>query len=71
MTALAEPMRLLLLTESRQWTVRLRAQLDAPGCAHGLVTAPSWAAASNLFDGARQGLLLCTPDFLPEPGRAG
>lgn len=61
-------MRLLLLTDSAQWTARLRTQLSALGCGHELISAPSWAAASHLFDGSSQALLLCTPDLLPEPG---
>ena len=68
MAALSHPLRLLLLTGSASWTARLREQLIALGDEHGLITAPSWAAASGLFEGAGQGLLLCTPEQLPAMG---
>ncbi|MEX6500838.1 putative bifunctional diguanylate cyclase/phosphodiesterase [Pseudomonas zhanjiangensis] len=68
MAAPVEPIRLLLLTESRSWALRLRDPLDALGCGHSLISVPSWEAASSLFDEPGQCLLLCTPDRLPEPG---
>ena len=68
MAAPVQSLRLLLLTESAPWIVRLREQLCALGVAHGLITAPSWAAASGLFEGAGHALLLCTPAQLPAAG---
>ncbi|NQD91352.1 bifunctional diguanylate cyclase/phosphodiesterase [Pseudomonas sp. CrR25] len=61
-------MRLLLLTESAEWAARLRAQLSVLSATHALITAPSWAAASSLFDESAHALLLCTPDYLPTAG---
>ncbi|WP_178082572.1 bifunctional diguanylate cyclase/phosphodiesterase [Pseudomonas sp. AOB-7] len=60
-----EPMRLLLLTASGEWSARLRRTIDALGTVPGLITAPSWAAASNLFEDGGQGLVFCTPDCRP------
>ena len=58
-------MRLLLLTASGEWSARLRRAIDALGTVPGLITAPSWAAASNLFEDGGQGLVFCTPDCRP------
>ncbi|WP_439860503.1 putative bifunctional diguanylate cyclase/phosphodiesterase [Pseudomonas sp. MBLB4136] len=68
MAASAQPLRLLLLTDSAPWTARLRAQLIALGAEQGLITAPTWAAARGLFEGSGQALLLCTPEHLPTAG---
>ncbi|MDU9411199.1 bifunctional diguanylate cyclase/phosphodiesterase [Pseudomonas sp. zfem005] len=69
MSALAEPMRMLLLAESPGWAESLRELLSALGSLSPLITAPSWEAASSLFDDSEGGLLLCTPQLLPAPGR--
>ncbi len=58
-------MRLILLTESGEWLQSLRRAVEALGEAPGLITAPSWAAASSLFDEGGQGLVFCTPDCRP------
>ena len=68
MSAHAEPMRLVLLADEPEWAVLLRARLAAMGSAVPLITAPSWAAASNLFDADASGLLLATPACQPLPG---
>ena len=64
-------MPLLLLTESAEWPARLRQQLAALGDAQGLITAPSWAAASSLFEEGASALLFCTPDCQPQAGSCG
>ncbi|WP_439886732.1 putative bifunctional diguanylate cyclase/phosphodiesterase [Pseudomonas sp. MBLB4123] len=64
MAASAEPLRLFLLTESVQWGERLRAQLRVLGGAQNLITVPSWAAASTLFEEVSPALLLCSPEQL-------
>lgn len=69
MSALAEPMRMLLLAESPGWAESLRELLSSLGSLSPLITAPSWEAASSLFDDSEGGLLLCTPQLLPAPGR--
>nr|WP_215730806.1 bifunctional diguanylate cyclase/phosphodiesterase [Pseudomonas lalucatii] len=63
-----QPPRLLLLTESARWIARLREQLRGLGGDQGLITAPSWTAASGLFEDAGLALLLCTPEQLPAAG---
>lgn len=69
MSALAEPTRMLLLAETPGWAESLRELLGSLGSVAPLITAPSWDAASSLFDDAEGGLLLCTPGLLPAPGR--
>lgn len=69
MSTLVEPLRLVLLAETPDWAKLLREQLSALGNLSPLITAPSWEAASNLFDEHDGGLLLATPGCLPEPGR--
>ncbi|MDH0896538.1 MULTISPECIES: bifunctional diguanylate cyclase/phosphodiesterase [unclassified Pseudomonas] len=68
MSAHVEPMRLVLLAETPEWAALLRARLDALGGALPLITAPSWEAASSLFDDGGRGLLLTTPACQPAPG---
>ncbi|EQM69865.1 diguanylate cyclase [Aquipseudomonas alcaligenes OT 69] len=62
-------MRMLLLAESPGWAESLRELLSSLGSLSPLITAPSWEAASSLFDDSEGGLLLCTPQLLPAPGR--
>ncbi|WP_199796406.1 bifunctional diguanylate cyclase/phosphodiesterase [Ectopseudomonas mendocina] len=69
MSTLVEPMRLILLANSPDWAELLREQLGALGSPSPLITAPSWEAASNLFDDHASGLLLATPDRLPQPNQ--
>ena len=65
MSTLVEPLRLVLLSESPDWAELLREQLGALGSASPLITAPSWDAASSLFDDHASGLVLATPERLP------
>lgn len=67
MSTLVEPLRLVLLAETPQWVELLREQLSALDSPSPLITAPSWAAASNLFDETVAGLLLTTPGLMPDP----
>ncbi|MBB1518387.1 putative bifunctional diguanylate cyclase/phosphodiesterase [Aquipseudomonas guryensis] len=69
MSALVEPLRLVLLAEQPEWATLLRSRLEALGSGYPLITAPTWEAASSLFDDPGTGLLLTTPACLPEPGR--
>ncbi len=62
-------MRLILLAEVPEWAALLRARLAALGIGWPLITAPSWEAASSLFDDDVPGLLLTTPACQPAPGR--
>ncbi|MBU3058502.1 putative bifunctional diguanylate cyclase/phosphodiesterase [Pseudomonas indica] len=64
MSALVEPLRLLLLTDDPSWG-RLLDQCLATLGAPPVITAPSWDIASSLFDEAPEGLVLATPDYLP------
>ena len=68
MSALVEPLRLVLLAET-EWSSLLRDCLQALGNPAALITAPSWEAACSLFDEQEHGLLLSTPANLPAPGR--
>lgn len=64
-----EPVRLVLLADTPEWAELLREHLSALNSQSPLITAPSWEAASNLFDDAVDGLLLATPEHLPDPAR--
>ena len=68
MSAHVETLRLVVLAEGPEWAELLAERLRALGQPSTLMTAPSWDAASNLFDAAGQGLLLATPGCLPAPG---
>jgi diguanylate cyclase (GGDEF)-like protein len=63
-----ETLRIVLLAESPEWAALLREQLAALGNLSALITAPSWTAASGLFDEHTQGLLLTSPSLQPAPG---
>ena len=65
LAASVEPTRLLLLAEAPQWAQLLRGHLAALGQGYSLITAPSWQAASSLFDEDQVGLVLATPGKLP------
>ncbi|MDM8348633.1 bifunctional diguanylate cyclase/phosphodiesterase [Pseudomonas sp. sp1636] len=69
MSALDEPLRLVLLADTPEWPELLRERLGALGSVFPLITAPSWAAASSLFDTRANGLLLTTEARRPAPGR--
>ncbi|WP_027896521.1 putative bifunctional diguanylate cyclase/phosphodiesterase [Zestomonas thermotolerans] len=69
MSAFIEPLRMVLLADGSDWGRLLREQLAALGNPSALITAPSWEAASALFDDHPQGLLLTTPRFQPAPER--
>ncbi|MHA6494828.1 putative bifunctional diguanylate cyclase/phosphodiesterase [Pseudomonas borbori] len=68
MSALVEPLRLVLLAETSEWPELLRTQLSALEGVFPLITAPSWEAASGLFNGQSGGLLLTTPARQPAFG---
>ncbi|MBM7063291.1 bifunctional diguanylate cyclase/phosphodiesterase [Pseudomonas sp. UL073] len=68
MSAFVEPLRIVLLADGPEWAQSLREQLAALGSPSSLITAPSWHAASSLFDGTPHGLLLATPERQPAPG---
>ncbi|MBB2494063.1 putative bifunctional diguanylate cyclase/phosphodiesterase [Aquipseudomonas ullengensis] len=68
MSALVEPLRLVLLAERPEWAALLRTRLAALGNAYPLITAPTWEAACSLFDDPYSGLLLTTPACQPAPG---
>ncbi|MET1079360.1 MAG: bifunctional diguanylate cyclase/phosphodiesterase [Pseudomonas sp.] len=69
MSTPVEPLRVVVLAEAPEWAELLRERLQALGRPSTLITAPSWEAASSLFDDRGQGLLLATPGCLPAPGR--
>ena len=68
MSALVEPVRLLLLAEDPEWAVLLRESLDALKSACSLISAPSWEAACSLLGDSGQDLLLATPGLMPQTG---
>lgn len=68
MSALDEPLRLVLLAETPEWPELLRERLGALGSVFPLITAPTWAAASSLFDTRINGLLLTTEARRPAAG---
>ncbi|MFC5694391.1 putative bifunctional diguanylate cyclase/phosphodiesterase [Pseudomonas sp. GCM10022186] len=69
MSALVEPMPMLLLAESPAWAELLRGRLAAMGSASPLITAASWNAVSSLVDDMGCALVFCTPQLLPAAGR--
>ncbi|MDP2745002.1 bifunctional diguanylate cyclase/phosphodiesterase [Pseudomonas sp.] len=69
MSAFVEPLRLLLLAETPGWAQLLRERLSALGSGYALITAPSWEAASALFDKPSNALLMTTAKYLPASGR--
>jgi diguanylate cyclase (GGDEF)-like protein len=68
LSALDEPLRLVLLAETPEWPELLRERLAALGSVFPLITAPTWAAASSLFDTRINGLLLTTETHRPAAG---
>ncbi|MDH4556445.1 bifunctional diguanylate cyclase/phosphodiesterase [Pseudomonas sp. BN417] len=69
MSALVEPMRMLLLADTPAWAEPLRELLAAMGSASPLITAGSWDAASSVADELDCSLVFCTPRLLPAAGR--
>uniref|UniRef100_UPI00313B0118 putative bifunctional diguanylate cyclase/phosphodiesterase n=2 Tax=Pseudomonas sp. OTU5201 TaxID=3043850 RepID=UPI00313B0118 len=69
MSALIEPMRMLLLAETPAWAELFRELLSAMGSASPLITAASWDVASSLVGDLGCALVLCTPARLPSAGR--
>ena len=70
MSAFVEPIRLLLLAHTPDWAQLLRKHLAAAfGSDYALITAPSWEAASALFDQPNTVVLLATPECLPPAGQ--
>ncbi|WP_339458417.1 putative bifunctional diguanylate cyclase/phosphodiesterase [Pseudomonas sp. EA_105y_Pfl2_R69] len=65
MSAPSEPLRLLLLADDAGWAAQLDACLAQLGLGVSVISAPSWAAASSLFEDPRQAFLLSTPACLP------
>ena len=65
MSAPSEPLRLLLLADDVDWAAQLDACLAQLGPGVSVITAPSWAVASSLFEDPRQAFLLSTPACLP------
>ncbi len=68
LSALVEPLRLVLLADATGWPELLRKLLGAEACPFPLITAPSWDVARSLFHNCGNGLLLTTKEFQPAPG---
>ena len=68
MSASLEPLHLLLLAEDSGWATLLEQCLAHLPDVMPVITAPSWAVASSLFEDKRAALLLSTPQHLPESG---
>ncbi|MCY1293279.1 EAL domain protein [compost metagenome] len=68
MSAFVEPLRIVLLADGSDWAHVLREQLAALNTPSSLITAPSWEAASSLFDDPHHSLLLATAARQPAPG---
>lgn len=69
MSALVEPLRVVLLAAEPAWEDALRGCLAELGQAVSLITAPSWPAAEAALRGEGPALLLAAPDCQPEPAR--
>lgn len=65
MSAPSEPLRLLLLAADVSWTAQLDACLAQLGQDVSVISAPSWAVASSLFEDPRHALLMSTLECLP------
>lgn len=68
MPTLNEPVRLILLAESDDWSALLRQRLDGDAQSITLVSASCWEAARDWLGSAADAVLLCTPACRPEPG---
>ncbi len=69
MSAFVEPLRLVLLAETPQWSELLRERLDAVGGSTPLSCATSWPDARQLLDTAADAVLLTTPAHLADSRR--
>lgn len=69
MSTPVEPLRLLLLAETPEWSVKLRECLAPMGTAVVLISAPSWESVSSLFEDNRNAVLLTVAALQPAPGR--
>lgn len=67
MSAFVEPLRLILLAETPQWSELLHERLEALGGPAPLTCASSWPAAEALLGDSPDGVLLTTPAHLPSP----
>lgn len=68
MSALVEPVRLILLAEDSRWAVLLREALATLKSTCLLICAPSWDAACSLLGNHGHSLLLATPGLMPQAG---
>ncbi|TWC32391.1 diguanylate cyclase/phosphodiesterase [Pseudomonas sp. SJZ079] len=68
MSAPLKPLRLLLLADDPVWLKLLQQHLASLDGGLSLITAPSWAVASSLFDSPNNAVLLSTPQHLPVHG---
>lgn len=67
MSAFVEPLRLILLAETPQWSELLHERLEALGGPAPLICASSWPAAEALLAQSHDVVLLTTPAHLPAP----
>ncbi|MEB0041594.1 bifunctional diguanylate cyclase/phosphodiesterase [Pseudomonas sp. MH10] len=65
----AQPLHLLLLAQTPEWSALLRECLVPLGDTVTLVCAPSWEDVSGLFNDEPNAVLLTTPQLQPVPGR--
>ncbi|MDR6960179.1 diguanylate cyclase (GGDEF)-like protein [Pseudomonas brassicacearum] len=69
MSTPVEPLRLLLLAETPEWSVILRECLVPMGPSVVLISAPNWDSVSSLFEDNRNAVLLTIAALQPAPGR--
>ncbi|AHL36621.1 diguanylate cyclase [Pseudomonas brassicacearum] len=69
MSTPVEPLRLLLLAETPEWSVILRECLVPMGPSVVLISAPNWDSVSSLFEDNRNAVLLTIAALQPTPGR--
>ncbi|WP_334598515.1 putative bifunctional diguanylate cyclase/phosphodiesterase [Pseudomonas alvandae] len=69
MSTPVEPLRLLLLAETPEWSAILRECLAPMGASVVLISAPSWESVSSLFEDNRNAVLLTVASLQPAPGR--
>ena len=67
MSALLEPVRLILLADRPEWGALLAECLKQAQSHYPLITAPSWVAASCLLGEREPGIVLATPACCPDP----
>ncbi|MFW9267379.1 putative bifunctional diguanylate cyclase/phosphodiesterase [Pseudomonas sp. NR3] len=69
MSTPVEPLRLLLLAETPEWSAILRECLAPMGPSVVLISAPNWDSVSSLFEDNRNAVLLTVAAQQPAPGR--